>query len=614
MIKPDSNRLDYGELLCPPSGYFFKGAVGTTYSLNLEVLLGVPLALAAHGLMVENEPHDGIMLLESIRKYANRIHLFCEAGNIAVPNEARQIFSFLEDSINQVVLKKEVSFHPKMWVAEYQPEIKNEENIYRVIVLSRNLTFDRSWDLAVMMEGKKEYAVVEANKPLIDFLLFLANNHSKGSQKKAVLALAKQLETVAFKPQLSGKKFFYDYEFLPLGISDQYTTKELLEKTCHNVTIISPFISRKAVESFQELLLSNSKMSLVSRKEELNKLGEITLEGIQCWHLKDVIVDGEDMLEEDVLERSRQDIHAKLYLKTKDSWSELWVGSANCTDSALGLKGPNQKNVEFLVKLDCYNYQLNGDSLLRSLMGEDEEENPFERWQWDGIEPEKEDPRISEAKKLLKQVVRSKVQATVKTSDSGNEWYDICLSFAKDIQVPEYMEVKIAPIMLPGKAKPLEQEVSFSEVRLTNLCLLYSVFIKWDEGQLSFVLKIPTNGIPEERDEAIFKAIVGNRQGFFQYVAFLLGEDVSLTFAELINSGPGNHRPYHYKHEYRPVLFEKMLRTAAQNPERLYELKNVMEALSDAKDDNDEKIIPDDFVDLFATFENVAKLKRKRFD
>ena len=612
MIRPDSDRLDYGNIMCPPPGYTLNTAVGTTYSLNLEVLLGVPLALAAHGLMVENKPEDGIMLLDAIRKYADRINLFCEAGNIAVPNEAQSVFAFLEDCINQVVPAKGASFHPKLWVAEYQAETKKEKNIYRVIVLSRNLTFDRSWDLAVMMEGQQTDTAVEANKPLIDFLLYLAKYQKRNPRKKAVMALAEQLEKVAFKPQLGGKKYFYNYEFLPLGIGDQYSTRELLERTCHNVTIISPFISRKAVESFRKLLLSNSKMSLVSRREELNKLGETTLQGIECWHLKDVIVDGEDMLEEDELERSRQDIHAKLYLKTKDSWSELWVGSANCTDSALGLKGPNQNNVEFLIKLDCYNYQLNGDALLKSLMGEDEEENPFERWQWDGSEAAPEDPRQNEAKLLLNQIVRTKVKAIVKTADSERDLYEISLSFSKDLLIPEHLKAEIAPIMLPGKAKPLEQEVSFSEVRLTNLCLLYSVFIKWDEGQLSFVLKIPTKGIPEERDDAIFKTIVGNRQGFFQYVAFLLGEDASFTFAEIMSGGFGSQQSFRFMHEYRPVLFEKMLKTAAQSPERLYELKNVMTALSDAKDDNGEKIIPDDFVDLFATFERAAGLKGKR--
>ncbi|MBO5884988.1 MAG: hypothetical protein J6Q51_04250, partial [Clostridia bacterium] len=45
------------------------------------------------------------------------------------------------------------SFHPKFWLIKY---VNNEgEALYRVVVLSRNLTFDRSWDVSFCMEGRK---------------------------------------------------------------------------------------------------------------------------------------------------------------------------------------------------------------------------------------------------------------------------------------------------------------------------------------------------------------------------------------------------------------------------------------------------------------------------
>ena len=612
MIRPDVDRLDYGELLCPPPGYSLKTAVGTTYALNLEVLLGVPLALASHGLMSETDHDNGIMLLDAIRKYTSRISVFCEAGNIAVPAEARQVLAFLEDSINQVVPKKGASFHPKVWVAEYQPDESKEKSIYRVIVLSRNLTFDRSWDLAVMLEGQQTGSIVEANQPLIAFINYLSSHQKRSPHRKAVQALAEQLERVAFKPQLKGRKYFYNYEFLPLGISDLYSTKELMEQTSHNITIISPFISKKAVEQFKSCLLSKSKMTLISRREELNKLGGNAMEGIECWHLKDMIIDGEGMLEDDELERSKQDIHAKLYLKTKDSWSQLWIGSANCTDSALGLKGPNQDNVEFMLKLDCYFRELHGAMLLKALMGEKEEENPFERWQWDGQEVVPDDPKETEAKKLLNQIIRVPVKAIVTPSDKTDDQFSIALSFLKELQIPDHLTVEIAPLMLPNLAAPLEKAISFDGVRLSNLCLLYSIWIQWAEGSLSFVLKIPTEGIPAHRDDAIFKSIIGNREGFFQYVAFLLGDDAVLTLAELLNKESSSPYSIRYIHEYRPILFEKMLKAAAQHPERLYELKSIMEALTGAKDDSGVDIIPDEFIQLFNTFEQASGVKRKR--
>ena len=69
-----------------------------------------------------------------------------------MPNKANPVFALLESSIFEVVLKKERSFHPKVWLVKYIDS--NGKALYRLIVLSRNLTFDRSWDVAVVLEGE----------------------------------------------------------------------------------------------------------------------------------------------------------------------------------------------------------------------------------------------------------------------------------------------------------------------------------------------------------------------------------------------------------------------------------------------------------------------------
>ena len=45
MLHPKNNRIDYGEQLIPPEGYELAYAVGTTYSLDLEALMILPVAL-----------------------------------------------------------------------------------------------------------------------------------------------------------------------------------------------------------------------------------------------------------------------------------------------------------------------------------------------------------------------------------------------------------------------------------------------------------------------------------------------------------------------------------------------------------------------------------------
>lgn len=45
MLHPKNNRIDYGEQLIPPAGYELAHAIGTTYSLDLEALMVLPVAL-----------------------------------------------------------------------------------------------------------------------------------------------------------------------------------------------------------------------------------------------------------------------------------------------------------------------------------------------------------------------------------------------------------------------------------------------------------------------------------------------------------------------------------------------------------------------------------------
>ena len=40
-----NNRIDYGQSLMPDEGWTTSWAIGTTYSLDLEILMSVPLAL-----------------------------------------------------------------------------------------------------------------------------------------------------------------------------------------------------------------------------------------------------------------------------------------------------------------------------------------------------------------------------------------------------------------------------------------------------------------------------------------------------------------------------------------------------------------------------------------
>ena len=83
MLLPDSRTVAF-ELIRPPSGYRLDFAVLTTYTLDLEALLVLPLSLLAHadgGL--EELLADPLRLHQAIRDPGDRVHAFVDEKTMA---------------------------------------------------------------------------------------------------------------------------------------------------------------------------------------------------------------------------------------------------------------------------------------------------------------------------------------------------------------------------------------------------------------------------------------------------------------------------------------------------------------------------------------------------
>ena len=174
MLPPDSRTTAF-ELIRPPSGYRLDFAVLTTYTLDLEALLVLPLSVLAHpdgGL--EELLADPLRLHQAIRDAGDRVHAFVDEKGIAIPRGARSLYSMLESSVHPVRAPNRGAFHPKVWVARFTAADEAAEDLLRVAVLSRNLTFDRSWDVALASEALlRSRRRVAASRPLHDLLLAL---------------------------------------------------------------------------------------------------------------------------------------------------------------------------------------------------------------------------------------------------------------------------------------------------------------------------------------------------------------------------------------------------------------------------------------------------------
>ena len=185
--------------LRPPSGYRLRRAVGTSFTLDLMALLTAPLAFTffdAHD--DDGAPvADPVALLEALRRHAEKVTLFCQAGMIGVPRPDQPLLAFLEASVIAVQPPhKGGIFHPKLWVLNFQPE--EGPAIYRVLCLSRNLTFARTWDTCLRLQGRlsKREGGFPRNEPLADLLSALPKLESP---RPVTAELREDLERMAYE-------------------------------------------------------------------------------------------------------------------------------------------------------------------------------------------------------------------------------------------------------------------------------------------------------------------------------------------------------------------------------------------------------------------------------
>ena len=166
MIGADQRSV-LTEALTPPVGYTFDSGLATTYTLDLVTLLGLPLHLAVIAGSADEEDggFDPLATLEALRRTASRLTVFCDRGRMAAPRAASTLLGLLEPMVHEVESPHGGSFHPKVWLLRFVGSEKADVRL-TLLVLSRNITADDSWDLSLRMDGTPGLRRQSRNEPL----------------------------------------------------------------------------------------------------------------------------------------------------------------------------------------------------------------------------------------------------------------------------------------------------------------------------------------------------------------------------------------------------------------------------------------------------------------
>ena len=600
MLEPEG-RQPLLDALKPPPGFVLDRAVGTSYSLDLLALLTAPLAFALFDrASVDGETLDvdPIAVLEAVRRHADQIDIFCQAGQVAPMREHRPIVAYLERSVHGVVAPKPTSiFHPKVWLLRYRTG--TGERSYRFLCLSRNLTFDRSWDTLLRLDGQVDAAGSGVDTgPISAFvraLPGLAVNPLDDARVASLHALADELSEVRF----SLPDGFRSARFWPLGHDG--VSRWPLDGRIDRLLAISPFLT---VPMLQRLSAKGRHHVLVSRPESLDVVGGNALARFaEVLALSpNAVTDPESQPEapspdEAVAESTGgelQGLHAKCYIADAGGLARVWTGSANATDAAFG------GNVEFLVELTGPKRLFGvhatldehpGQASLRSIL---EEYTPASAEPRELTVAEELDRELDAIRRWLGS---HRFVATV--DPVGEDVYEVTLHGS----APRVTGMPVVPSEVscrPITSKALvtfsrETDHLFARFDALSFEALTSFFVltatarrEGEEREVQFVINAELVGAPEDRRQRILASLLKNREELLRFLLMLLsgmGESGQLAEAAL---GGGK---WAWAWSESSALFEPMVRALARDPTKIDEIDSIIQEL--AKTPDGRSILPE---------------------
>jgi len=594
MLNPNTRSL-YTSALTPPPGMIFDEAIATTFSMDPALLLEAPVYLALMASDDEPAP-DPLSVLEAIRRYSKKISVYVQRGRIQVPKFAKPnpLFGFLEEMIIEVTAPGGGVFHPKIWAIRFvSPDQVN--SMYRLVVLTRNMTTDQSWDLSLQIEGTISDNKFKLNNPLSYFFKTLPDltaGTTDSFRIEQALRFAKGIQKIKWElPDGFDELAFY----LP-------GTKGFDWKPApaNRMAVISPFCSDETLRS----LVKKSKVAdaIISRSESLSVLKKDTLDlFLQCLHLDDAACT-EDGEEDDAIEQPLANgLHAKVYMFEKGWDCEIVMGSANATNAAL----KSAKNIEILVSLKGKKSKVGGIAELLGADGLGEYLVDFLRTKevdMDYLRQEAEE-FVDKARTLI-----SEADLSIECSPGArNGLWSLVLkgvipalegitgASAWPITVTQDFEVDILNSYVNGLIRIGE----FSASAVTGF-IAFELKTNHPDVTARFVLNLPISGLPDERYSAILQTVISNQNGFIRYLMLLLGEDSVPGFDLGNGSGMAKWLARMVAGEDIPLL-EELIRTFCRRPERLTEISKLVGDLSHGSPNT---IIPDDFLNLWNVFES----------
>ena len=606
MILPPQVRTVAVDLLRAPENYRLDMAVLTTYTLDLETLLALPLAVLSYSDDGVNDLlADPLGLLQGLREATDRIHVFVDESGIAIPNEGRDLFALLESGVHPVRAPNGGVFHPKVWLARFTSDDDSMQPLLRLAVLSRNLTFDRSWDVALASEGFARGRNIAGNRPLGELVAGLPSFAAKANRPlqtkvaERVRDLAAEARRTAF-PAPDGFKSPITFHAFGLATTRRRSGGPWPPKIDGSqVLAVAPFVSASAIKQIAAYGKDERRRVLISRPEELDQLKRAVLAE---WGEVLVIADAASA-DADSDATRLSGLHAKMIAIEHGRQVTWCFGSANLTGAAF-----TGSNVEIVANISGHKGRgqvtrgIDGFvSAFRDLC------EPYCPAAAEEEEDETEAKERLAAKDRLEQTKKALIESEsleVVCQRSGDVWQWRLQGAAA---LCEGIQVKVWPCSLTeDRARKLELPTSWvlpAGALTAFVAFRLSTEINCvDDARLA--LKLPMKGAPEDRDAQILRSMIDSPASLLRFLRALLGG----------LDRPEGHSPSDGESQTAfglgqtlggEMLLEDMLRAASQDPARLDVVRRLVTDLR--KTSEGRTILPDDLYDVWTAIDQTLR-------
>ena len=595
MLSPDTRTVAF-ELLRPPAGYDLDFALLTTYTLDLEAMLALPLSVLARADKgIEELLADPLLLLEALRQAGDRIHVFVDRAGIAIPRSRRELYAMLEPSVHPVAAPGHGVFHPKVWLLRFVTE--DRPPLLRVAVLSRNLTFDRSWDIALTSAASpKPRRRTPASRQLAELIRWLPGRGAEPLKPEVAGRIRNLADEVGRTPFPAPEGFFTEpIEFHVLGLSRSRRTWRPMSGA-HRTLAVAPFVNRTALDAIAGL--GEGERILVSSQEVLDKLHE---ESFEQWSRICTLDDAAQDEPEDGVAHRLSGLHAKI-LAFEHGWNVTWyLGSANMTAAAF-----TGRNVEVMASMIARKGRKGGntgrgiDRFLES--GFDKLCTPYRR-----SDTETEDSDVVEALQRLEATRDALLDADLKVVclPSGEDWTWRLEGVAT--LPPGDVGVATWPISVGEEhAQSLTLPVTWTLPIQRLTCLVaFRLHVPVNAvDDIAFALRLPVDGMPADRMHHVLRSLIGNTERFLAFLRALLGglegmADWPRSRADDEGGGPWTFGPGN------ETLLEDLVRTASRDPARLEPVRRLIDDFQKTEEGN--RIIPGDFLEIWTAVNDALR-------